>query len=98
MHDESVAPFCHTATSSQEAYLQTCFTAGVAGISLVLLLTAAGAALNVDRLAVQNDGWELDSVEDPNSVSAAAALRGFVVRKVATKEVHVASGIETIRE
>lgn len=52
----------------------------------------------VEQLTVQNEGWKFDSVEDSDSVSAAAALRGFVVRKVATKEVHVQSGTETIKE
>lgn len=64
----------------------------------LVLKADPGASIVVEHLTVQNAGWRFDSVEDSDSVSAAAALRGFVVRKVATKEVHVHSGTETIRD
>lgn len=58
----------------------------------------AGASLVVEKMNVKNEGWQLDVVEDFKSVSAAAALRGFVLRKSATREVQVSSGVETISE
>ncbi|KAL8450764.1 hypothetical protein Emag_003052 [Eimeria magna] len=57
-----------------------------------------GASLVVENLQVQNKGWQFESVEDSDSVPAVSALRGFTIRRTELREIHVASGTETIRE
>lgn len=64
----------------------------------LILKAAPGASIVVESLKEHNEGWSFESIEDFSAVSPAAALRGFVIRKTATRVVEVASGTEIIRE